>query len=146
MSAKLLYLSCIIWLPLLQAQPVIAPSPDRPGFALGADLSSYNVTNSFETGYRFSAVGGDYSLYRTQGLGNDPYQVATFRIEKNDVYRYDMNWRLSDYFNPSLDNGESDTLKNTRRVMQDHDLSVSLAKWAKLKLGYSRNTTRTTRR
>ena len=167
------YLFSLIWLPLLQAQPVVAPSPDHPGFVLGADLSSYNVTNSFETGYRFNAVGGDYSLYRsnvnygnglrllsssftanskdghgylfdsmslsTQGLGNDPYQLASIRIEKNDVYRYDMNWRLSDYFNPSLDNGESDTLKNTRRVMQDHDLTVSLAKWAKLKLGYSRN-------
>jgi hypothetical protein len=163
----------VIWLPLLQAQPIVAPSPDHPGFALGTDLSSYNVTNSFETGYRFSQVGGDSSFYRgtvnygnglrllssaftanskdghgylfdaislsTQGLGNDPYQVATFRIEKNDVYRYDMSWRLSNYFNPSLDNGDSDTVKNTRRIMQDHDLTVSLAKWAKLKLGYSRN-------
>ena len=166
-------LSLLIWLPLLHAQSVVAPSPDRPGFALGVDLSSYNVTNSFETGYRFAAVGGDYGLYRSnvnfgnglrllsssftanskaghgylfdsmsfssQGLGNDPYEVATFRVEKNDVYRYDMTWRLSDYFNPSLDNGESDTLKNTRRVMQNHDLTISLAKWAKLKLGYIRN-------
>ena len=173
MRSRLLYIAIVIWLPLLQAQPVVAPSPDRPGFALGADLSSYNVTNSFEAGYRFSQVGGDYSLYRTnvnygnglrllssaftanskdghgylfdsmslntQGLGNDPYQVATFRIEKNDVYRYDMSWRVSNYFNPSLDNGESDTLKNTRRAMQDHDLTVNLAKWAKLKAGYSRN-------
>lgn len=173
MNSKSLYLFSMIWLPLLQAQPVIAPSPDRPGFVLGADLSSYNVTNSFETGYRFAAVGGDFGFYRsnvnygdglrllsssftanskdghgylfdsmslsTEGLGNDPYEVATFRMEKNDVYRYDMTWRLSDYFNPSLNNGESDTLKDTRRVMQDHDLTVSLAKWAKLKLGYSRN-------
>ena len=173
MNSQLLVLPFITWMPLLQAQSVVAPSPDHPGFALGVDLSSYNVTNSFETGYRFTQVGGDFSLYRatvnygdglrllsssftanskdghgylfdsmsfsSQGLGNDPYEVATFRIEKNDVYRYDMTWRLSDYFNPSLDNGESDTLKNTRRIMQDHDLTVSLAKWAKLKLGYSRN-------
>ena len=173
MNSRIRFLSFMVWLPLLQAQAVIAPSPDHPGFALGADLSSYNVTNSFETGYRFSQVGGDSSLYRatvnygnglrllgsgftanskdghgylfdsislnTQGLGSDPYQVATLRIEKNDVYRYDVSWRLSSYFNPSLDNGDSDTLKNTRRIMQDHDLSVTLAKWAKLKLGYSRN-------
>ena len=173
MKFRIRCLSLLIWLPLLHAQSVVAPSPDHPGFALGVDLSSYNVTNSFETGYRFAAVGGDYGLYRSnvnfgnglrllsssftanskdghgylfdsmsfssQGLGNDPYEVATFRIEKNDVYRYDMTWRLSDYFNPSMDNGESDTLKNTRRIMQNHDLTISLAKWAKLKLGYIRN-------
>ena len=32
--------------------------------SIGVDLSSYNVTNSFETGYRFAAVGGDYGLPR----------------------------------------------------------------------------------
>ena len=155
MNSKLFLLSLTIWLPLLQAQPVIAPSPDHPGFALGTDLSSYNVTNSFETGYRFAAVGGDFGLYRsnvnygnglrllgssftanskdghgylfdsmsltTQGLGNDPYEVATFRIEKNDVYRYDMTWRLSDYFNPSLDNGESDTLVRRQLFLRIDD-------------------------
>src|SRR6202022_2321133 len=75
----------------------------------------------------------------TSGLGNDPYGVANFRVEKNDLYRYDMTWRRGDYFNPSTANTESNTLKNTRHIMQDHDFTLSAAKWAKLKLGYSRN-------
>jgi len=32
---------------------------------------------------------------RTQGLGNDPYESATLRIQKNRLYRYDMAWRLT---------------------------------------------------
>jgi len=67
------------------------------------------------------------------------YATATLRIEKNDRYRYDMTWRRSNFFNSSLDNGESATLRNTSRVMQDHDLTLTATKWAKLKLGYSRN-------
>jgi len=176
MNTKLLclgFLNLSFASPLLQSQPVAAPSPDRPGVERGQDVGAYNWTNSFEFGYRFNEVGGDSSLFRatenygnglrlfgssvtahsktgrgflfdslsltTQGLGNDPYGVATLHVEKNALYRYGMSWRQSDYFNPSLENSESDTLKNTRRTMQDHDLSFSLAKWAELKLGYSRN-------
>jgi len=172
MNLRIFGVSFFVALPLVQAQTVVTPSPDRPGSEHGEDIGSYNVTDTFETGYRFSTVGGDYSLYRstqnygeglrlfggnltanskdghgllfdslsltTQGL-NDPYGSATFRIEKNQLYRYDLTWRRSDFYNPSLLNGESDTLKNTQRTMQDHDLGISLSKWAKLQLGYSRN-------
>jgi len=173
MKPTILCLSLLMALPLLRAQPVVAPSPGRTGASKGEDIGSYNVTNTFEFGYRFAAVGGDSGLYRsmqnygnglrlfggnftanskdghgllfdsmslnTQGIAGDPYGVATLRIEKNELYRYDLTWRRSDYFNPALLNGESDTLKNTQRVMQDHDLAIKLAKWAKLDLGYSRN-------
>ena len=65
-----LLISLLISLPLLQAQPVVAPSPDRPGLSRGEDIGTYNVTNSFETGYRFSAVGGDSSFLRgTENYG-----------------------------------------------------------------------------
>jgi hypothetical protein len=173
MSTRILYLSLILSMPLLQAQPVVAPSPDHTGSPRGENIGLYNVTNSFETGYRFTSVTGDANFFRntenygnglrlfggsltvnskdghgllfdsislnTQGLGNDPYGLATLRVEKNQVYRYDMTWRQSDYNNLPLDNGASANLMNTRRVMQDHDFSLWLAKWAKLKLGYSRN-------
>jgi len=163
----------IMSLTLLQAQPVAAPTPDRSISSRNFEGDSYNVTNSFEVGYRFAEVGGDSGLYRatenygyglrlfgssftansidghgmlfdslsinTMGLGNDPYSVASMRIEKNDVYRYDMTWRSNDYFNPAFLDGASRNLLNTNRVMQDHDLAIILAKWAKLKLGYSRN-------
>ena len=172
MNRTTLFLSFIVALPLLQAQPVVAPSPDRTGVPRGENWGAYNVTDSFETGYRFTTVGGDSSLFHNTenygnglrlfgtsltmnskeghgllfdslsltatGLGNDPYGVATLRIEKNDVYRYDMNWRKSSYTNLPLDNGASANLMNTQRTLQDHDLTLTLAQWAKLQLGYSR--------
>src|ERR1041384_3125192 len=132
MKPRLLCLSFIISLPLfLRAQPVVTPSPDRTGAADGVTVGAYNVTNSFETGYRFTTIGGDANFFRNTenygnglrifggnftmtskdghgylfdrmtfnatGLGNDPYGSANVRIEKNDVYRYDMHWRKSNY-------------------------------------------------
>ncbi len=44
----------------------------------------------------------DQIVLTTQGLGNDPYQNAQLRIERNGAYRYDMNWRENQYFNPGL--------------------------------------------
>ena len=121
---------------VLEAQQVVAPTPDQVGSPRGENTGNYNVTNSFETGYRFSQVGGDIGMYRsdvnygnglrllgssltvnskdghgkyfdeivlnTLGLGNDPYQAVTLRVQKNNLYRYDMTWRLDDYFNPGL--------------------------------------------
>src|SRR6266550_902388 len=166
-------LSLLLLLPAIHAQSVLTPSPDRTGTAdlssaVGAEWGPYKVTNSFETGYRFTTVGGDAGLFRsvenygnglrlfggnftahskdghgrlfdamsltTSGLGNDPYGMANLRVEKNGLYRYDMTWRRNDYFNPALLSGASDTLKNTRRTVQDHDLELSLSEWAKLKL------------
>ncbi len=167
------YVLLFLSLSHLDAQAVLTPSPDHTGSPFGGEWGPYNVTNSFEAGYRFTRVGGDANLFRsvenygngirlfgnsftansrdghgvlfdtlsltTSGLGNDPYGVATLRLEKNDRYRYDMQWRRNDYFNASLLDGESTTLKNTVRVMQDHDLTIQAAKWAKLLLGYTRN-------
>ncbi len=41
-------------------------------------------------------------LLNTLGLGNDPYESASLRVQKNGLYRYDMLWRLNDYSNPGL--------------------------------------------
>jgi hypothetical protein len=154
------------------SQSLLAPSPDRPGAVRGDNVGAYNVTNSFETGYRFTEMSGDADFFRNtsnygnglrlfgvnftansrEGHGvlfdtmtfnaqgfNDPYSTANLRVEKNDVYRYDMSWRVSNYFNLPLDNGASGNLAMTRRIIQDHDLTLLPAKWWKLKLGYSRN-------
>ena len=42
-------------------------------------------------------------MLSTSGLGNDPYQNASLRVQKNGLYRYDMLWREDDYYNPGLD-------------------------------------------
>jgi hypothetical protein len=86
----------------------------------------------------------DQILLTTQGLGNDPYQSASLRIEKNRLYRYELSWRSLAYFNPGLSitngtaNGEH--LLDTTRRLQDQDLTLFPQGNFKLFLGYSRNT------
>ena len=159
---------------LLEAQQVVAPTPDQVGSPRGENTGNYNVTNSFETGYRFSQVGGDVGMYRsdvnygnglrllgssltvnskdghgkyfdeivlnTLGLGNDPYQAVTLRVQKNNLYRYDMTWRLDDYFNPGLTISGGLHQMDTSRILQDHDLTVFPQSAVSFDLGYSRNT------
>ena len=173
MIGRVIYLSLCVALAVAQAQPTIAPSPLHPGSEFGGDWGSYNVTNSAELGYRFSAIGGDGGLYQsnvnygnglrllgsnfaahskeghgalfdtltltTQGMGNDPYSMAAFQVEKNDRFNYDMTWRRSQYFNTSLLTGASGNLDNTQRMLQDHNLGISATRWLKVRLGYTRN-------
>ena len=49
---------------VLHGQSVVAPTPERPVTARGENVGDYNVTNSFETGYRWAVVGGDLGTYR----------------------------------------------------------------------------------
>src|SRR5262249_35159730 len=49
----------------LQAQPVVAPTTEQVGSARGENHANYNITNSFEIGYRWSVVDGDYGEYRS---------------------------------------------------------------------------------
>ena len=158
----------------LSAQQVVAPTPEPAGPPEGVDSGDYNITNSFETGYRFAEIGGDLGKYRsdvnyrngirllgsslsidskdghglwfdqillnTQGLGNDPYQSANFRIQKNGLYRYDMLWRLDEFYNPGLAISAGLHQMDTRRRMQDHDLTLLPQSRIKFRAGYSRNT------
>jgi hypothetical protein len=49
----------------LQAQPVVAPTPEQVGSPRGENSGNYNITNSFELGYRWSLVSGDLGEYRS---------------------------------------------------------------------------------
>ena len=49
----------------LAAQQVVAPTPDPVGSPRGDGWGDYNVMQSFETGYRFSLIGGDIGEYRS---------------------------------------------------------------------------------
>ena len=139
---------------VLDAQQTTAPTPEQVGTVRGDTVGTYNVTQSFETGYRWSLVNGDIGMYRqvvnygngirllgsnltvnstdghgryfdeillnTIGLGNDPYQNAMLRIQKNRLYRYDMTWRLNAYFNPGATVAAGGHLRDTTRRIQDH--------------------------
>jgi hypothetical protein len=83
----------------------------------------------------------DDLIVSTNGLGGDPYESATVRIDKNRVYRYDLSWRKNDYFNPGLttDGGMGENLLNTSYTLQDHNLTLFPQSNVSFTLGYSRN-------
>ena len=165
----------MVWAPAaLEAQQVVAPTAEQVGSPRGDTLDGYNVSQSFELGYRFKAVGGDEGMYRsvadignglrllgsslsvyskdghgryfdeivlnTLGLGNDNYQSAVLRIQKNRLYRYDLTWRLDAYYNPGLDVAGGLHLEDTIRRLQDHDLTLLPQSKLRFRVGYSRNT------
>ena len=68
-------------------------------FGNGVRLLSSNLTINSKDGHGKLY---DEIVLTTQGLGNDPYESATLRVQKNGLYRYDMQWRLNSYFNPGL--------------------------------------------
>ncbi|HEV8145711.1 MAG TPA: hypothetical protein VGP79_05005, partial [Bryobacteraceae bacterium] len=76
----------------------------------------------------------------TQGLGNDPYESAVLRVEKNKAYRYDLHWRLNKYFNPALEVSAGQHALYTTHRFQDHDFTLFPESPFKLFLGYSRVT------
>ena len=157
----------------LQAQPVVAPTPAQVGPPRGENKGDYNITNSFETGYRFATVGGNVGVYRsdvnygngvrvlgtnltvnsrdghgryfdeivlsTLGLGNDPYEFARLRIQKNKWYDYNMLWRLNDYYNPALTIAMGEHFMNTRRMMQDQELTLLPRSALEVHFGYANN-------
>jgi hypothetical protein len=118
---------------------------------IGGDGGMYNSTVNYGDGIRLlgssltvqSRDGHgrlfDHLVITTQGLGNDPYQSAILRIEKNGLYRYDLMWRLTQYVDPAATISFSEHAMNTTRRMQDHDFTLFPDGAFRLFLGYSRN-------
>jgi hypothetical protein len=99
-------------------------------------LSSYLTVNSRDGHGRWF----DEIVLTTQGLGGDPYESATFRIQKNRWYRYDLLWRSNDYFNPGLTVADGEHLEDTTFRFQDHDLTLLPQSWFRVHAGYSHTT------
>lgn len=121
--------------------------------SIGGNQDEYNSQVNYSSGVRLlgsslsvNSKDGhgrlfDQIVLTTQGLGNDPYESATLRIEKNRQYRFDMNWRLNDYVNPGLVSAgqESGNVRDTRYTSQDDDLTLFPQSKIKFFLGYSRS-------
>jgi len=71
---------------LLPAQQVLAPSGEPVGSPRGEDAGSYNITDAFETGYRFATIGGNDGLYRSDiNFGNGLRLLgSTLTIDSKD--------------------------------------------------------------
>lgn len=119
--------------------------------SLGGDLGKYRSDVNFGNGLRL--LGSSLAVYsregqgslfdalvlRTQGLGNDPYQFSSLHVEKNRLYRYDLLWRLDDYFNPALPIAGGRHAISTQRRFQDHDFTLFPQSRLRLFAGYTRN-------
>jgi hypothetical protein len=174
MNKKQLIHLILLTTPGTFAQPTVGPTNESLGAPRGQNVSSYNIMNSFETGYRFRSVGGDLGKYRsdvnfgngirllgstlsinsregkghlfdeilltTQGLGNDPYQSSTLRVQKNKLYRYDLLWRSNEYNNQAAAIALGRHSMNTIRLLQDHDFTLFPQSNFQIFGGFSRNT------
>src|SRR5581483_2045970 len=119
--------------------------------SVSGDDATYRSQVNFGDGIRLfgsdleaNSLDGHGSLFdqlslRTQGLGNDPYESAQFRVEKNHWYEYSLNWRLQDYFNPGLTTVGGAHFENVQHRLQDHDLTLFPQSRVKVTLGYSRS-------
>src|SRR5438067_10123164 len=116
------------------------------------DRGKYRSDENYRNGVRllgssFSANskdghGGffDEILLHTQGLGGDPYESASLRIQKNGLYRYDMLWRLNEYYNPGVAIAFGEHFRNTSHRLHDHDFTLLPQSKVQFRFGYSRNT------
>ncbi len=121
--------------------------------SVGGDRDEYRSQVNYGNGIRllgsslsvFSRDGHgkffDELVLTTQGLGNDPYESASLRVSKNRLYRFDMTWRLNDYFNPGLTSAgqQSGNFRDTRYTSQDDDLTLFPQSKIKFFIGYSKS-------
>lgn len=120
-------------------------------FDVDGNLGKYRSDVNYRRGLRLLSSGltinsregkgrlFDEILLNTQGLGNDPYQAAILRIQKNKLYRYDLIWRTNDYFNPALTIANGQHFMNTRRQWQDSTLTLLPQSNFQFFVGYGRN-------
>jgi hypothetical protein len=118
---------------------------------VGGNSDTYRSTVNFGNGVRllgnFLSVDSkngrgkffDKLVLSTQGLGGDPYQATTFRLQKNRLYNYDLLWRRNEYFNPGLVTGDGlgQHLLDTAYTLQDHNLTLFPQSPIRFSLGYS---------
>lgn len=119
---------------------------------VGGNFDEYRSQVNYDNGVRL--LGSSFSMFSkdghgkyfdelvltTQGLGNDPYESAMLRVAKNGLYRFDLNWRLNDYYNPGLASAgqQSGNFRDTRYTWQDDDLTLFPQSKIKFFIGYSR--------
>ena len=118
---------------------------------VGGDHDLYRASVNFGDGLRLfqgrlrlNSLDGKGSLVdefrlRSSGAAGDPYQAQVMRVEKNGLYRYDLQYRKVRYHNrlPSLWRGEHGLA--VERAVQTHDVTVFPGSNFELLLGYDRN-------
>lgn len=77
-------LICLLAIAIVSAgQEVIAPTREPVGPARGDNVGTYNIDNSFETGYRFATVGGNETKYRSDENFRDGIRLLSGYVNVN---------------------------------------------------------------
>src|SRR5579863_6055089 len=80
---------------LLCAQPPVAPTTgEQVGNPRGDNTENYNVLESFELGYRYATVGGDFGMYRSTVNYTDGVRLLSSSLS---VQSRDGNGRWFDH-------------------------------------------------
>jgi len=103
-----------------------------------------NGLRLFEGMFRLNSGDGhgrwvDELVFTSSGAGGDPYQSSSLRLEKNRFYRFDLGFRIVNYYNQlaALSGGEHRF--NTERIMQSYDLTLFPQRRVQLLVGFDRN-------
>lgn len=109
--------------------------------------SSVNFGNGvrlFEGELRVDSLDGkrkwlDEFAFNVRGGPGDPYQSNVLKAARHGLYRYDLQFRSTDYHNrlPALWEGEH--ALRTQRRMQSHDVTLLPGSRFEILLGYDRN-------
>jgi len=117
---------------------------------IGGDRDLYSASANYGDGLRL--FGGELNVRATDGKGSvldrfslrssgagDPYQAHRIAAERNGLYRYAMQYRLTRYRNglPAWWRGGHGLA--TRRTLQSHDLTLLPDSDLEVQLGYERN-------
>ena len=112
------------------AQPVVAPTPDRPDRV--EEAAGFQITNSFEVGYRFADVSGNADVYRANVNYGNGMRLLEGQLRVNSL---DGRGRFLDElsFNTSgagTDPYQSHTLRAEKTAWYRYDLQVRLVRYA----------------
>ena len=108
----------------LRAQQVVAPSSEQAGSTRGQDIGDYNITNSFELGYRFDTVYGNDGLYRSDINYASGLRLlgSTLTVDSNDGHGRYFDEILLTTLGLGNDPYESVTLRIRKNRLYRYDL------------------------
>ena len=113
---------------ILQAQQVVAPTPDAVGSPRGENTGDYNITNSFETGYRWSIVNGDAGMYRSDvNYGNGLRLLgSSLTVDSRDGHGHYFDEILLNTIGLGNDPYQAATLRVRKNGLYEYDMTWRL--------------------
>ena len=109
----------------LQAQQVVAPTPEQVGSPRGESWGDYNLMQSYEFGYRFHLVGGDIGEYRSDANYGNGLRLlgSSFALEAKDGHGHYFDEILLNTSGLGNDPYESVMLRVQKNRLYQYDMT-----------------------